>query len=117
MEPRGREASLASPNQRALVSSVKFASLSELKGVSPSADSIAYVALTPKDNNKVPSRKAGTKTLRSANYLRCNAKIKAPLCAKSEATTTSLSALSSAKLTLRGIAKCLALSSEAYAKC
>jgi len=57
------EASLASPNQRALVSSAKFAPLSGVKGVSPSADSIAYAASAPKDTNKVPNCKAETKAL------------------------------------------------------
>jgi len=42
-------------------------------------------------------------------------KIKAPLCAKSEATRASFTALSSAKLTFRDGAKTLTLSSEAIA--
>ena len=91
---------MASPNQRALVSSINSAPSSEVKGVPPSDDNVAYAALTPKGTNKVPSRKARTKALYSANHLRHNAKIKAPLCAKSEDTTTSLPTLSSAKLAL-----------------
>ena len=105
MEPRGCGASLTSPNQRALASSAKFASLSGVKGVSPSADSVAYAASVPKSTNKVPSRVAGTKALCSANYLRRSAKIKAPLCAKSEATMASLHIPSGAKLALAGGAK------------
>jgi len=81
-----------------LICSAKFALLSGVKGVSPSADSVAYVASAPKGTNKVSSREAETKALCSANYFRRNAKIKAPLRAKSEATTASLSAISSAKL-------------------
>jgi len=42
-----REASLISPNQRALVSSADFAPLNEVKGLPPSADSIAYAASAP----------------------------------------------------------------------
>ena len=83
-----------------LLSSAKFAPLSEVKGVSQSADSVAYAALALRDASKVPSRKARTNALYSASYLHLNAKIKAPLCAKSEATTTSLPVLSSAKLAL-----------------
>jgi len=109
------EASLASPNQRALVSSTNSAPSSEVKGVPPSADNVAYAALAPKGTNKVLSRKARTKALCSANHLRRNAKIKAPLCAKSEATTASLPALSSVKLALGGRTKRLASSSEANA--
>ena len=110
--PQGREFLLASPNHRALVSSAKSAPLSEVKGVSLRADSVAYTASAPKGTKKVPSREAGTKALCSANYLRRNAKIKAPLRAKSEATMASLPMLPSAKLTLRGGAKRLASSSE-----
>ena len=51
----------------------------------------------------------------SANYLRRNAKIKAPLRAKSEATTASLPTLFSAKIALGGRVKCLASSGEANA--
>ena len=108
-----RQASLVLPNQRTLISSADFAPLSEVKGVPPSADSVVYAASTPKGTNKVPSRKARTKALCSANHLRRNAKIKVSLCAKSEATTASLPALSSAKLALGGGAKRLASSSEA----
>ena len=89
------EVLLALPNQRALIPSANFAPLSEVKGVPPSADSIAYPASAPKGTNKVPSHKVRTKVLCSANHLRRNAKIKAPLYAKSEATTASLPALSS----------------------
>ena len=96
-----------------IVSSAKSAPLSGVKGVSPRADSITYAALAPKGTNKVPSCEARTKALCNANYLHCSAKIKAPLSAKSEATTTSLPALSSAKLALGGGAKRLASSSEA----
>ena len=42
-----REASLISPNQRALVSSADFAPLNEVKGLPPSTDSIAYAASAP----------------------------------------------------------------------
>jgi len=115
LEPRGHEVSLVSPNKRALVSSVKFAPLSEVKGVSPSADSIAYAASALRDASKVHSCKARTKALYSASYLRRNAKIEAPLCAKSKATIALLLALSSAKLALGGEAKSLASSSEAHA--
>jgi len=110
-----REASLASPNQRALVFSANFVPLSEVKGVSPSADSVTYATSTPKGTNKVPIRMVRTNALCSANYLRRNAKIKAPLCGKSEATTASLPALSSAKLALGGRARRLISSSEANA--
>jgi len=58
LEPRGREASLASPNQRALVSSTKFTPLSEVKGISPSTDSFAYAASALRDASKVPNYKA-----------------------------------------------------------
>jgi len=96
-----REGSLASPNQIALVSSANFAPLSEVKDVSPSADNVAYTAsplrvLTKsltKGTNKVPNYKVRTKVLCSANYIRHNVIIKAPLRAKSEATTASLPAL------------------------
>ena len=87
--------------------------MSEVRGVPSCADSVAYAASVPKGTNKVPSRKARIKALCSANHLRRNAKIKAPLFAKSKATTASLPALSSAKLALRGGAKRLASSSEA----
>ena len=76
MESRGCEASLAPPNQRVLVSSAKFAPLSEVKGVSPSADNVVYAASALRDASKVPNRKARTKALYSANYLRCNVKSK-----------------------------------------
>jgi len=110
-----RKASLASPNQRALISSAKFAPLSEVKGVPPSVDSVAYAASAFRDASKVPNCKARTKTLYNASYLCHKAKIKAPLCAKSEAIVASLPALSSAKLALRSGAKSLASSSEANA--
>jgi len=89
--------------------------LSEVKDVPSSADSVAYATSAPKGTNKVPSHKARTKALCSANYLRRNVKIKAPLCAKSEATTASLPVLFSAKLAFGGRAKCLASSGEANA--
>jgi len=108
LEPRGREALLASPNQGALVSNAEFAPLSGVKGVPPSADSVAYVASVSKGTNKVPSREAGTKALCSANYLRRNAKNKAPIRAKSEVTTTSLSKPSGAKFALGGRATSIA---------
>ena len=108
-----REASLASPNQRVLVSSANFAPLSEVKGVTPSADSVTYTAAAPKGTSKVPSRKAGIKALYSASYLHHNAKIKAPLCAKTKAIIASLATLSSTKLALGGGAKSLASLSEA----
>ena len=76
------QASLASLNQRVLVSSDNFAPLSKVKDVSPSFNSVAYAASVPKDTNKVPNRKARTKPLCSASYLHRNAKIKAPLRAK-----------------------------------
>ena len=104
---------MASPNQRALVSSTNFAPLSEVKGVLPSADIGAYEASAPKSTNKVPSRKARTEALYSANHLRRNVKIKAPLCAKTKAIIASLPTLSSAKLALGGEAKSLASPSEA----
>jgi len=69
-----RESSMASSNQRVLISSVRFAPLSEVREVSSSADSVAYVASTLRDASKVPSRKARTKALYSASYLRHNAK-------------------------------------------
>ena len=87
--------------------------MSEVKGVPLSIDSVAYAASVFRDASKVPNCKARTKTLYSASYLRHNAKIKAPLCAKSEATTALLPALSSAKLALGGGAKKLASLSEA----
>jgi len=110
-----QEASLASPNQRELVSNANFSPLREVKGVPPSVDSIVYGASALRDANKVPSRKARTKALYSASYLRHNAKIKAPLCAKSEATIASLPAPSSAKLALGGGVKSFASLSEANA--
>jgi len=73
MEARGstrHEASLASPNQRALIFSARFAPLSEVKGVSPSADSVAYAASALRDASKVSSCKARTKALYSTSYLR-----------------------------------------------
>ena len=96
------------------VSSTKFTPLSEVKGASQSADSVAYTASALTDASKVPNRKARTKVLYSASYLRYNVKIEAPLCAKSKATTASLPVLFSAKLALRGRVKRLA-SSEANA--
>ena len=116
LEVRGSvrcETSLASLKQGAPIFSAKFAHLSEIKKVSPSADSVAYAASVPKGTNKVPNRKARPKALYNAGYLRRNAKIKAPLCAKCEATRASLTTLSSAKLTFGGGAKSLASSSEA----
>jgi len=89
------EASLVSPNQKALVSSAKFAPLSEVKGVPPSVDSFAYAASTLRDASKVLRHKARTKVLYNASYVGCNMKIKTPLCAKSEATIASLPAHSS----------------------
>ena len=74
----------------------KFAPLRKVKGVSLSADSIAYAASALRDASKVPSRKARTKSMYSASYLCRNMKIEAPLCAKSKATIASLSTLSSA---------------------
>ena len=68
--------------------------MSGVKGVSLSADSIAYaasvpkginyVALVPKGTNKVPNREAENEALCSANYLCRKAKNKAPLCAKAK---------------------------------
>jgi len=119
LEARGSvicKASLALPNQGAPVSSAKFAPLSEVKGVPPSLDRIAYDVSAPKGANKVFGHKASTKALYSAGYLHCNMKIKAPLCAKSKATIISLSALSSTKLAPGGEANNLASSSEANAK-
>ena len=85
-----REVSLALPNQRALVFSAYFAPLREVKGVPPSADIVAYAASAPKSTDKVASCRARTKALGSANHLYPNAKIKALLCVKSEATTALL---------------------------
>jgi len=113
LEPQGREFLLALPNQRTLVSNAKSTPLSGVKGVSLSTDSVAYVASVPKGTNKVPSREAGAKALCSTNYLCRNAKNKAPIRAKSEVTTTSLSKPSGAKLALAGGAKSLASLSEA----
>jgi len=110
-----REASLASPNQRALVSSTKFAPLNEVKGVPLSVDSVAYATSALRDASKVPNPKTRTKALYIVSYLRYNAKIKAPLCAKSEAIVVSLPALSSTKLALESKAKSLTSSSEAKA--
>jgi len=107
------KASLALFNQRTLVSSARFAPLSEVRAVTSSADSVAYAASTLKNTSKVPGCKARTKVLCSANHLRRNVKIKAPLCVKSEATPASLPMLSSAKLALGDGAKRLASSSEA----
>jgi len=110
-----REASLVLPNQRVLISSAKFAPLSEVKGVPTSVYSITYTASALRDASKISSRKARTKALYSASCLRHNAKIKAPLCAKSEATVASLLALYSVNVALGGGAKSLASSSEANA--
>ena len=87
--------------------------MSEIKEVPPSVDSVAYAASSLRDASKVPSRKDTTKAPYSASYLHHNAKIKAPLCAKSEATVVSLPALSSTKIALGCGAKSLASSSEA----
>jgi len=89
--------------------------LSEVKDVPSSADSVAYAPSASKGTKKVPSHKARTKALCSANYLRRNTMIKAPLCDKSEATTASLPALFSVKLALGDRAKCLASSGEVNA--
>jgi len=80
LEPRGCESSLALPNQRELISNTKSTPLSGVKELSPSADSVAYAALAPKDTNKVFNREAGTKALCSVNYLCRGAKIKATPC-------------------------------------
>ena len=114
MEPQGHDFLLASPNLRMLVSSAKSAPLSEVKGVSLSADGIAYAASTLKGTNKIPSREAESKALCSANYLHRNAKNKAPIHAKSEVTTTSLPKPFGAKVALAGGAKSIASPSEAY---
>jgi len=82
------------------VFSAKFAPLSKVKGVPPSVDSVTYAVSAPKGTSKVPNREARTKVLYNASYLFRNAKIKAPLCAKSKATIASLPVLSSAKLAL-----------------
>jgi len=113
LDPQGREFLLASPNPRALVSSANFAPLSGVKGVSLSANNVAYATSAPKSDNKVPSREAGTKALSSANYLRCNAKNKAPFCAENKVTTTSLPMPSGSKFALGGGSTSFALSSEA----
>ena len=113
LEPWWREFPLASPNQRALVSSAKSAPLSKVKGVSLGTDSVAYATSAPKGANKVPSHEARTKALSSANYLHRNAKNKAPFRAKSEVTTTSLPMPSGSKFALGGGSTSFALSSEA----
>ena len=90
--------------------------MNEVKGVPLSVDSVAYATSALRDASKVPNPKTRTKALYIVSYLRYNAKIKAPLYAKSEATLASLPVLSSAKLALGGGAKSLASSSEANAK-
>jgi len=120
LEARGntrREASFVSPKQRALVASTRFAPLSKVKRIPPSADSVAYAASSFRDASKVPNCKVRTKALYSGSYLRhnTNTKIKPPVCAKSKATIASLPALSSAKLALGGGAKSLTSSGEANA--
>jgi len=113
LDPQERGLPLASPNLIALIFSANSAPMIGVKGVSPSADSVAYTALISKVTNKVPSREAGTEALRSANYLCQKAKYKAPLRAKGEVTTTSLPTSSGAKFALGAGATSLASPSEA----
>jgi len=97
--------------------------MSRVKGVSLSADSVAYAASipkgknytasVPKGTNKVPNREARTKALCSANYLRHKVKSKAPLRAKGEVNMTLLPKSFGAKLALGGGATSIPLPSEA----
>ena len=113
MDPHGRELSLASPNQRALISSANSAPMSGVKGVSLNTDSVTYAASVSKGTNKVLSHEAGTEALCSANYLCRKERNKSPLRAKGEVTTTSFPKSSGAKFALGGGAISIASPNEA----
>jgi len=89
--------------------------LRDVRGVPPSADSVAYATSVLRDTSKVPSCKARSKPLYNASYLRHNAKIKAPFCAKTKAIIASLLTLSCVKLALGCGAESLASPIEANA--
>ena len=91
---------MASLNQRALVSSANFAPLSEVKGVPPSAGSVIYAVLAPKLLTKSLTARLELKHYVVLITFAATRRSKHHCALKSEATTSSLPALSSAKLHL-----------------